>query len=516
MAGGDKVTGSETLDDWADYNEVSAKPSVWPELANPFAEYVVPAFPMDILPEQFRDYCQQKSAQSGFDVGGYAFCLLVAAANTIDHRHRLNLGAFHVPAFLYAGIVGESGSGKSPIINATSAPADEINTALIKESNIQFAEWASTVASLGNKAKSDAPPRPLWKQRHALDTTVEALADLLASNPEGINLFHHEITEFLGRLDAYAGKDGGKDRGVYLRAYDGGQITINRASKPVPLVVDDFSVGILAGVQPEVLAQKFRAAGAGADGLYQRFTLYCLREAGRVNYSAKSEPFVEVNLKRIFDDIHEGTKGKPFTVTLAHSASKLMEDYHNSVRKLGQRTNARRFAEHLDKFPGFLGRICFALHYIQAVATQDDPQKFVTVETMQKAISLMNVLYRHSEAVYFILDRESGQVRDLMQGAAEAILTKRWAIFSRGDLTRNATHWQGAENREAESAIDYLIELGWIMDITPTPIAGKAGRRSAGKFRVNELVHERFADHAERIRKARSERHAAIKKVAGD
>ncbi len=103
-----------------------------------------------------------------------------------------------------------------------------------------------------------------------------------------------------------------------------------------------------------------------------------------------------------------------------------------------------------------------------------------------------------------------------MQSAAEAILTKRWAMFSRGDLTRNATHWQGADNREAESAIDYLIELGWIMDITPTPIAGKAGRRSAGKFKVNELVHELFADHAERIRNARSERYAAIRKVAGD
>jgi hypothetical protein len=265
----DREAYSARLADGMEDLEKEPELSIWPELADPFAQHPVPAFPLQILPEAFKAFCTEKSAQSGFDAGGYGYCLLIAAANTIDHRHKLNIGPFRVPAFHWAGLVADSGGGKSPVINATIYPAEKINSALLRQSKEALARWV-TAAKEAQNNKEDPPPRPPWKQRHALDTTTEALAQLLADNPEGVNMFHHEITEFLGRMDAYSGRDGGKDRGVYLRAYDGGQVTINRAGKP-PMVVDDFSVGILAGIQPEVLAQKFRQAGAGADGLYQRF-----------------------------------------------------------------------------------------------------------------------------------------------------------------------------------------------------------------------------------------------------
>lgn len=488
----------------------------WPELADPFTEYPVPAFPLDILPEAFQRFCIEKSAQSGFDPGGYASALLVSAGNTADHRHRLNLGPFRVPAYIWAGLVGGSGSGKSPVINAATRAAETINNALVKASQESLAQWQRDC----DAAKADKvppPPRLPWRQRHALDTTTEALGHLLVDNPEGVNLYHHEITEFIGRMDAYSGKDGGKDRGVFLRAYDGGQVTINRASRPgAPLVVPDFSVGILAGIQPDVLAQKFRQSGGGADGLYQRFAMYCLRPAGEVNYMARMDDFTETNVQAVFDQIHEWSEGKPFEVNLAPDAQKAMQDYHNHVRKLAQRTSSPRFAEHLDKFPGMLGRFAFALHLSHAAASGGDPLRMVSLDTLLLAQRLLGVLYRHSEGVYTIIDREAGKVRDLVRSAAEAILTKSWDTFKRGDLTRNATHWQGADNRDAEGAIDYLIELGWIVDVTPPTVPGRRGRRSAGLFLVNPEVHTRFEDHATRIRAARAERYAAMQRVTGN
>ena len=496
-----------------DLDQVSDQ-SIWPELSDPFAQHPVPSFPLDILPEVFRIFCTEKSAQSGFDVGGYGYCLLIAAANTIDHRHKLNIGPFRVPAFSWGGLVAVSGGGKTPVINAATHAAEKINAVIVHGSKVAMAEW-TVEAKIAQRVKEEPPPKPPWKQRHALDTTTEALAQLLADNPEGVNMFYDEITEFLGRMDAYSGKDGGKDRGVYLRAYDGGQVTINRAGKP-PTVVDDFSVGILAGIQPEVLAQKFKQAGAGADGLYQRFTMYCLAPAGRVNYTTVDSPLTDVNVRDIFIQLHMWCcdRNKPWVVELGQDAKLAMQDYHNHVRTLAQRTSAKRFAEHLDKFPGMLGRFAFALHVIQSAADGDDPQLYVKAETMQKARRLMGVLYRHSESVYRILDQEAGQVRALVRSAAEAVLSKGWQTFNRGDLTRNATYWQGSDNREAESAIDYLIELGWIMDVTPSSTKGKRGRRSAGLFAVNAQVHIRFSEHAKRIREARSERFQAIKQVA--
>jgi len=494
--------------------EEQPRPAEWPEMADPFAEYVVPPFPLDVLPEQFQQFARDKAEGSGFDAGGYAMVLLIAAGNTVDHRAKLDLGPFSVPAYNWLGLVGDSGQGKSPVMKSSTHTVRKINDDIVAESNRQLGKWQDA-CQRAKQDKADPPPKPPWKQRNALDTTTEALASLLVDNPEGVNLYHDEITELLGRMDAYSGKDGGKDRGVYLRSYDGGQVTINRATK-LPLVVDNFSVGIVAGIQPEVLAAKFKKSGAGADGLYQRFAMYCLRPAGEVNYMARTHPFTEQNAAQVFTTIQRWNEdGTPLNASLSHGAQKAMQDYHNQVRKLATRTAAKRFAEHLDKFPGFLGRLAFALHVTHAAAAGQPPTGTLEVETMHRAMDLMRVLYRHSEAVYSVLDMESGEVRALVKSAAEAILCKGWECFKRGDLTRNATYWQGADRHHAESAIDYLIELGWIVDVTPPPVAGKRGRKSDGVFQVNPAAHREYAQHAERISQARAVRFQALQTVAG-
>lgn len=486
----------------------------WADAVDLFSEHVVPAFPMDILPEAFRTLAKEKSEQSGFDPGAYGFCLFVSAANTIDHRARLDLGPFSVPAYLWGGLVGDSGTAKSPILNDAKRSAEHIDKALLDESRRALSKWMDD-CQRAKADKSEMPPRPPWKQRHATDTTTEALGLLLQDNPEGVNMYHHEITEFIGRMDAYSGKDGGKDRGVYLRSYDGGYVTINRAGRAQPLVIDNFSVGILAGIQPEKLAYLFKKSGGGSDGLYQRFMMYCLQPAGEVNYLAKESPFTQSNVDLIFERIHNWTGQTRISARLSDSAKSMMQEYHNNIRKLATRTAAQRFSEHLNKFPGNLGRVAFALHCIHAAAEDKEPAGVVTEDTMSMGIQFMRVMYRHSEAVYRILDQEAGDIRKLVVSAAEAILSKSWDTFKRGDLTRHATYWQGADSRQSENAIDYLIELGWIADITPPAMPGRRGRRSDGVYAVNPSVHTRFQEHTARIKSAREERYKAIKEAAG-
>lgn len=494
--------------------ETQPETSNWPAPADLFSEHVVPAFPMEILPEPFRKLADEKSQQSGFDPGAYGFGLFIAASNTIDHRAKLDLGPFSTPAYQWAGLVGDSGTAKSPILNDAKRSAEHIDKALLDESRRALSGWLDA-CQRAKEDKAEMPPKPPWKQRHATDTTTEALALLLVDNPEGVNMYHHEITEFIGRMDAYSGKDGGKDRGVYLRSYDGGYVTINRAGRAQPLVIDNFSVGILAGIQPEKLAYLFKKSGGGSDGLYQRFLMYCLQPAGEVDYMAKESPFTQNNVDMVFERIHNWIGADSVSARLSDPAKRMMQDYHNNVRKLATRTAAQRFAEHLNKFPGMLGRTAFALHLIHAAANDEKPGKLVDTETMAMAIKFMRVMYRHSEAVYRILDQEAGDVRGLVVSAAEAILSKSWGTFKRGDLTRNATYWQGADNRQSENAIDYLIELGWIADVTPPAIPGKRGRRSDGIYAVNPGVHTKYRAHRDRITEARAERYRAIQAAAG-
>ncbi|QRM20667.1 DUF3987 domain-containing protein [Dechloromonas sp. TW-R-39-2] len=477
----------------------------WTMPVDVFAEQPVPPLPLDCLPAPFAKYANECSAASGFDVGGYSLLTLISACNHIDHRARMEIApGFEVPAFAWLGLVAKSGAGKSPIMKASRRFAEAINAEMLKSSQSTQAEHAA-----GNR-----DTRPRWRQRHADDTTTEALAKLLIDNPEGVNLFHDEITRFIGQLDAYGNAGGGKDRGVFLQAFDGGSVTVNRA-KAAPMFIEQFSVGIIAGMQPDVLADLFRKTGGGADGLYQRFLVYQISPPNIVNYESTHGLLTAATIQNIFSRIQEWNDAGIFTeqkAKLAPDARKGHADYLNQIRIITARTPAKRLAEHLDKFPGFLGRLAFGLHCVEC-AVNGEYLAEVSIDTFERAKRILRVLYRHSEAVYLILDRGAGDVLHLVRSAAEAILSKGWERFQRGDLTRYATDWRGRSDQTPEAALDLLIELGWLADITENQ-PGKRGRKSDGKFLVNPQAHLMFSEHAERITRERAERFEAIKALA--
>lgn len=478
----------------------------WTMPIDVFAEQPVPQLPLDCLPAPFAKYATECSAASGFDVGGYGLLTLIAACNHIDHRARMEITpGFELPAFLWLGLVAKSGAGKSPIMKASRRFAEAINGEMLKQSQRVQAEF-----SAGNRDT----PRPPWRQRHADDTTTEALAKLLIDNPEGLNLFHDEITRFIGMLDAYSNAGGGKDRGAFLQAFDGGCTTVNRA-KAAPMFIEQFSVGIIAGMQPDVLADLFRKSGGGADGLYQRFLVYQIAPPQTVDYESAQGYLTAATIQNIFNQIQEWNDAGVFTeqkAKLSPDARKSHAEYLNQMRIITARTPAKRLAEHLDKFPGFLGRLAFGLHCVEC-AVKGDYTAEVSMDTFERAKRLLRVLYRHSEAVYLILDRGAGDVLHLVRSAAESILAKGWERFQRGDLTRYATDWRGRSDQTPEAALDLLIELGWIADVTENQ-PGKRGRKSDGKFLVNPQAHMMFSEHAERITRERAERFEAIKALA--
>lgn len=481
----------------------------WPAPVDPFVEHPVPSFPLEVLPLLLQDFCTQQTSSSGFDAGGYAFSIMIAAANTVDQRTRLRIGQdYEVPPTLWGALEGSSGSGKSPIMKRSLKYVGEIEKARLRESLKTQAAWREEKRNV--QKGEDPPPKPVFKQRILQDATVEAIGYVACDNPEGLFMTIDEMTEFLGRMDAYTGRDGGKDRGVFLKAFDGQAVTINRVIAGA-MFIEQLSVGILTGVQPEVLAAKFNQRAVASDGLYQRFLFYSLGNAGPANFSTRPDRFCDVNLARFFTDLDDG---QPITVSMTSSAVSEFEAYTNRTRQLACREPSPRFSEHISKFPGFLGRITLVLHLMHAGSAKEARVSPVTVETVRNAKKVMAVLYRHSEAVYSVLDKVAGKTRDLAKSAIEAVLSKQWAVFSVGDLTRHATNWTGTlDRREREAAIDLLVELGWVRDVTP-PTAGARGRPSDGKFEVNPEVHIRFRSKAERICLDRAERHSAIKELA--
>lgn len=490
----------------------ASNPSSWVEPVDLFTNTPVPPFPMECVPSVVSNYAEAISKASGFDAGAYAFCALIVAAGHIKHSHRVRINdSYSQGGVLWGGLCDPSGGGKSAIMSAMIAPLMAIDKQLAKRGMSKLSEWQGEL-ELAKKNGEQVPPRPVWQQRIISDTTTEAAGALLEGN-DGLLLHADEITEFIGRMDAYSGGSG-KDRGVWLKSYDGESVTINRAGR-LPVHIPRFSVGIIAGMQPETLARLFNKSGggAGSDGLFQRFNLYQVTQAGNADFTAEVGSAFTQSYIQLFSTL-EGWNGSGFgggDTVLDRDAVAAHQDYVNSVRKITARTSSPRFKEHLSKFQAFVIRLALVLHCIEC-AERGQYGELLTLETYNRAKRIMEVLYRHSEAAYLVLDNTLPETHGLIKSAAEAILSKKLAIVHMGDLSRHATGWRAADTRLKQAAIDGLIELDWLRDVTPEQ--GGRGRPSQGQFAVNPKAFELFFSQSERIVRERAERYEAIQAIA--
>lgn len=479
---------------------------------DPFVRHPTPVFPLHCLPEVVADLAHDLSRASGFDAGAYAFATMVAASGLIDHRKRLRMGPMSLPPNLWGGLVAQSGGGKSPVLSAATGYIMIASQSMLKHSIKRYLKWLEAKS----KDQDFNQPQPPIRQLVLDDSTTEGCRKTMPDNPEGLLMIQPEISEWIGRMDAYS-NTGSKDRGVWIRAFDTGSVTINRAGSLLPTFIENCSISLICGIQPEILGLKFsRSDGAGADGLYQRILCYQMAEQRAVNYFEYSSPLGKVNFDLMFDKLLLWRdKSEYQDLTLDDDCLELAQTYHQAVNQVAARTPAKRLAEHLGKYPGLLGRVAFVLQMMfDAEDGLANPSGIVTREVFEKALEIMRILLRHAEVVYQDIDQNAmGETNALVKSAAEAILSKRWDHFKSGDLTRDATNWRSARQDHKEAAIDLLIDLGWIRDITRAE-PGKRGRRSDGTYVVNQIVHQQFYAHAQRIALERAERAKAIKLAA--
>ena len=102
-----------------------------------------------------------------------------------------------------------------------------------------------------------APEKPTIPQPERIlvqDTTKEALAPILKSNPKGLLLCRDELAGWFGSFNRYSGKTGA-DEADWLSMHDGDSITVDRKGEgAVPLHVPSAVISIAGGIQPAILA----------------------------------------------------------------------------------------------------------------------------------------------------------------------------------------------------------------------------------------------------------------------
>jgi hypothetical protein len=432
----------------------------------------------------------------------------------IDQRAKIIASdGWDAPPVFWSALVDASGGGKSPVLRAGQKFLQVAHQNIVHASRQALEQWQA-IKSLAKRGDS-IPEAPPWHQLTATDATIEGLTALLEQNPRGVVLTLDELTELIGRMDAYGGKGGDKDRGTYLSMYDGGERMVNRAGG-VNKWIPNMSASIITGVQPEKLATMFRKSGGqGSDGLYQRFLCYVMQPRTALKLDGAMDPAVTEGVAALSAQVEQWSLDGVYVTQpcrLSRGAAAQFEEFANAFIVIAKRTDSARFREHLNKFNGFLLRLCFGLHAIECAQAGTWSQS-VSGETMARAREIVGVLYFHSDAVYEVLDRDTGS-RALTQAAASAILAKGWETFTWSDLTRHCAQFRAeTDSRIQEAMLDRLIAMGWIDDVTE--VKSGRGRPSKGRFEVNPAIHTKFKEVAKAQESARLERGQVFDRVTG-
>jgi hypothetical protein len=238
-------------------NAVSEKRE--PDPDEPDARESVPAtFPLAALPPSLQRFIREAADALPCPPDLIGVPLLALAGAAIGNSRHLKIKNEWIERpILWGVIVAPPGAKKTPALKLVRKPWEARQRKLIEQSAKELEEWDARKrgAEQQQKSTADGEPsacQPLPRQAYISDTTMEALSDVLGANPRGVALICDELDGWVVSMNQY--KQGrGNDRKHWLSLWSGEPIQVNRRIRKVPTYVAEPFVGVVGGIQPDLL-----------------------------------------------------------------------------------------------------------------------------------------------------------------------------------------------------------------------------------------------------------------------
>jgi hypothetical protein len=319
-----------------------------------------------------------------------------------------------------------------------------------------------------------------------VDSTVEALAVVLADNPRGLLLGRDEQAGWLGSMDRYAGKSsgGGSDEAFFLSAYNGIAHDVDRRTGGRRTIhVKQAALWVCGGIQPAVL-QRHLGTERRESGLLARLLLAAPPPRPQTWSEAEVSFFTKQafndtldRLYRLEPDVDAEGRERPRLVRLSSEAKRLWVEFHD---------------EHAAELAGYVGdlaaawsklrdtcaRLALIVHEVRRAAGEDMSEDILDAASMERAIRLISWFKNETKRVYVMLaesdvERAARQADDRLAA---------WVMRQGGTVTaRDAVggcRWIVTSD-DAEAALKRLADAGrghWIDKPTDPTIGGRPTR----------------------------------------
>lgn len=478
------------------------------------------------LPESFRVWIADISERMQCPPDYGAAAVMTALSSVIGRRAAMQPKEHDTGwtehANLWGLIVGDPGTQKSPTLQAVLRPLKRMEAESVRRHD--EAEHERKAAALKAKMIRDAAAKEAAKavrekkekdfdfaallpesgedeetplRRFIVnDCSLEALGEVMKSNPFGVMLYQDELAGALAMLE----RDGNQClRAMLLQSWSAKEgFTFDRIIRGMRRV-EHCCLSVLGGIQPGVLAEHFglaQAGGAGGDGLVQRFSLLVWPDVAKDWRNVDKQPRIEGEeaAESAFRTLEEITvddlakcapcdrDGVP-TFRFAPDAQERFRAWHTELeRRLRSGELSPAMTSHLAKYRKLVPALSLTIHLAEWQTSA------VTLGALEKAIGWAGYLETHAARAYSCKGiAEADAARSLLQklNAGNAGLPDEFTARQ----VRNKG-WSGMSTPdEAEAACELLADCAWLLRRD----AGRTakGGRPTTLYRANPRALER-------------------------
>ena len=417
--------------------------------ANPTSTLTYKPFPVDALPEPASPFVREAAAAVGCDAAFVALPLLTLLGAAVGNSRRLHVkSTYDVPAILWTGIIGDSGTAKSPAL--------------------------ATAVSIAYEQEARLQQQPDQRRFVVADSTTEALALMMESNPRGLLCIRDELSGWLGSIDRYTvGKPAcSADQAFLLSAYGGRPHTVDRRTgTPRHLHIPRSSLWVTGGIQLGLLANAMGQTQREA-GLLARLLLACppirQQQYTEDEVSKETKEALTKTVERLM-----GLEGEE-SVRLSPAAKRHWIGFHNSTcSEFSDMTGDLRAA--WSKLRETALRVGLIFH----LTGEEDGE--VSEDTMQRAVVLAEWFKHETQRVYTLLT-ESKSARE-QRGAEETLMA--WIVgqgeVTERDVERGPRCFRGSNL--AGPTLQRLVSKGAL--VAESRPAGPSGGQPTTFYRLN-------------------------------
>jgi hypothetical protein len=428
-------------------------------LFDPWERYIVPDFPLHVLPETVQDYVKSQSIIIGCDPAALAMGTLTAFSGALDHRFTVKMmrhGTWLEHPRLWTLLVGDSARKKTPVVNDITRPLEMHEAQLRRAYERALADYEAAKA---RDDKAAEKPDPLVRYI-AVDTTPEKLGEILSRSDHGILVKSDEFSGWIGRMEKYGGSRGGAaDRAFWLKAFDGGPYTYDRITRG-EIYIGNLSVSMIGGIQPARLAE---LRGLTSDGLLQRFLPVMMRASTRPQDCACGD-----GLDHFHQLMRRLIAARRQHLFFTDDALAVMADLRDYLHDLEQA--AAGLADGLQAFIGKLAGIAGRLAIILHLAHNPENAPFDIELPIAQGVDELVRNFVLPHAVEFYRSSEELSGGEELRKIASWILTSRPKVVTSRDLIRNVHCLRNVSVQDLQTRVSPLVAGGWLEPDSPSPL----------------------------------------------